>query len=375
MWVRAIAGVLAAVTCACAHKEIPLNLAAIPQRKVPVHKKIVALLPLVDARTAADGSDDAAGFDYRGVEYAHTALRELSGEPIHHLTRLLAQRLVHAGIFAQVILVLSPDQAPEADLILKAKLRRMRGYVEAAPPDKKTGRPQDERFVLAEVFLEDIELSDPKQPSTIYFRSDAGWSIDEKRTVPQDVERDPWPLLGEAFQRAITDLTRELERADFSGRYVVKEQVALAVDAPEDAADAEGAAKSPFGALAESAPAGWALVKTSSASKVIGWRSSGEGCRQLRFQQQHTVRFSRTLGPYRPSVIVWTCSKDQRLSYNPLEEFPARYLGTRADGSAIFLRTLGESNWPNVLQELKGHLAITPPRARHVFEVGGAPPG
>lgn len=371
MFVRAIACVLAVFGFACAHKEIPLNLAAIPQRKVPVHRKIVAILPLIDARSAADGNDDAAGFDYRGVEYAHTSLAEMSGEPIHHLTRLLATRLVHAGIFSQVILVLSPEQAPEADLILRAKLRRMRGYVEANPPDKKTGRPPDERFVLAEVFLEDLELSDAKKPGTIYFRSDAGWSIDEKRTVPEHVERDPWPLLGEAFQRAITDLGKELEVADFSGRYTVQDKVALAIDAPEDAADAEGAAKSPFGALAESPPSGWALVKTSSASKVIGWRSKGEGCRQLRFQQQHTVRFSRTLGPYRPSVILWTCPKDQRLSYNTLEEFPARFLGTRADGSAIFLRTLGESNWPNVLQEIKGHLAITPPRARHVFEVGG----
>lgn len=370
---RAIACVVASSIAACAHKEIPQDLSKIPARKSAIHAKKVALLPLIDSRLPAEGSDDAEGFDYRGIEYTHTALTDLSGPPLFRITEMLAQHLARAHIFDQVILVLSPDQAPEADLIMQGHLRRMRGYVEARPPDPKTGRPKNERYVLAEVFFEDIEVRDAKQNDRILLRVDAGWSIDEKRMYDGDREPDPWPVLGEALHRAVSDFASELEHADLSGKLLVKDKVRLNADAPEDAADAEAARARPFAALAETPPEGWALVKSSTASKPLGWRGDAGRCAELRLEQRQTVRFNRTLGPYRPSLILWACPNDQRLTYDALEEFPARYIGVRADGSLFFMRTLGESNWPTALEELRGYLAITPPRGRYNFEVGGVP--
>src|SRR5688572_32573066 len=53
-------------------------------------------------------------------------------------TTLFRSHLAASRAFAQVILVLDETQAPEADLILTGRVRRMRGYVEAE--DRKSTR-------------------------------------------------------------------------------------------------------------------------------------------------------------------------------------------------------------------------------------------
>jgi hypothetical protein len=335
---------------ACAHAEIPYDLSRIPTPSVPVHAKKVALLPVIDARRGEDLSDGAEVFVYRGVDYAHTRLEELRGEPLHRITELLAAHLAKARVFDQVILVLDPSQAPEADLILRAEVRRIRGYVEANAPPEKSARPKNERFVLAEFFLANVELSDAAVPENIYFRSDAGWSIDEPRLYPAAVA-EPWSILGEAASHAMDDLLQELARADLSGATVIKKEVRLST------------------AAELTAPEGWSLTQTAT-SAPEGWRGRST-CTELCFQQKQTLRFNRTLGPYRPAVKLWTCPSDQRLSYNPLSEFPARFLGTHTDGTLWFIHTLGESNWPKAVEELTARLQLIPPGKKHTFEIGG----
>lgn len=348
-----IAGLIFALAgiSACKHAEIPYDLARIPTPKTAVHAKKLALLPVIDARVGEDLTDEAEAFVYRGVDYAPTRFQDLRGEPLHRVTEALAGHLAKAHLFDQVILVLEPSQAPEADLILRARLRRIRGYVEANPPPEKSERPKNERFVLAEFFLADVEVLDAKTPAQIYFKSDAGWSVDEPRLIKEgESVPDPWAILGEAAQHAIGDLAAELARADLSGAVLVRDQVKL----PE--------------APTLTAPEGWTLTESSTVAPQ-GWRGNSSCTEQL-FQQKQTLRFNRTLGPYRPAVKLWTCPLDQRLKYNSLAEFPARFLGTAGD-QLYFALALGESNWPNAVEQLSARLQPTPPAKRHTFEVGG----
>jgi len=110
-----------------------------------------------------------------------------------------------------------------------------------------------------------------------------------------------------------------------------------------------------------------------STSRPVGWRASAPTCQEVQFLQKQTLRFNRALGPYRPAVVLWACPNNNGYEYNALEEFPATYLGDRADGTRFFMRKLGESNWPKALDDLRGHLAIIPPRGRHVFELRPSP--
>jgi hypothetical protein len=75
------------------------------------------------------------------------------------------------------------------------------------------------------------------------------------------------------------------------------------------------------------------------------------------------------LGPYRPSIVLWACPGDSTLRYDALEEFPARYLGRRANGAHYFARAVGQSNWPDAIPQIERHLEIQPPQQRYVFEI------
>src|SRR5687768_12171208 len=101
----AIAAISGAGLAACAHAEIPYDLSAITGAAAPVHRKRVAVLPLVDGRTAEDGSDDAEAFVYRGVDYEHTSLSRLKGGALHQITELMAAHLAQAHVFQRVVLV------------------------------------------------------------------------------------------------------------------------------------------------------------------------------------------------------------------------------------------------------------------------------
>lgn len=346
-------------SAACAHARIPYDLTPVAPLSAPVHPMRIAILPLEDARGMDDGPDSAAGFIYRGVALIHTDLGELAGAPLEQIASLVGRHLARSGLFRQVILVQAPEQAPEADLIMRARVRRMRGYVEAEAPKKDSGRPENERTVLAEVVLSGIEIREARQPKRALVSLDAGWSIFEKRTSPGG-EIDPWQVLGEALFSAVSTVVDELRGADLSGGFVVRDQVEL---------PAAGVAQGAFGSLPSSPPEGWRFVKTSTGSSPDGWKASADRCESARVEQKQTLRFHRVLGTYRPAVTLWACPADVRLSYDMLEEFPARYLGERG-GLRYFALALGQSNWPKAIEQIARHLEVTEPKSRYIFELG-----
>jgi hypothetical protein len=352
---------LAVVAAGCVHTEIPYDFSRVEAGQKPVHAKRIAVLPFSDARSLDDGPDDAEGLVYQGVELDHTDLGSLRGSPLDRVTEIVGRHLAVAHVFSQVILVERVQQAPEADLILTGSVRRMRGYVEAQKPAKASGRPENERIVLAEVVLADVLVRDAKDPKKVMFAGDIGWSVQEKR-LEGDNAIDPWDVLGEALHKALSDFTSELAKADLSGTYVVKPKVELALG--------PGSAGVTFGDLEAAPPEGWRFARTATASEPTGWNASDARCEEVHLEQRQTLRFHRVLGPYRPSVTIWACPSDLHLSYDAMEEFPASYLGKRADGFHYFARSVGETNWPNALDQIGRHLQLVPPRQRYVFEIG-----
>jgi hypothetical protein len=323
------------------------------------HAQRIAVLPFTDTRAADEGPDGAGRFVYQGIELAHTNLGDLSGSPLARITEIVGRHLARSHTFAQVILVESAAQAPEADLLLVGSISRMRGYVEADEPPKSSGRPKDERYVMAEVILADVEILDAKTQERL-FSADVGWSVSEARSNGGQ-EIDPWQVLGEALFKAVSDLVVEVREADLSGAYVVQDRVELS---------AEPSAEQTFGALEQSPPMGWKFARTATSAQPAGWRASDTRCEEARLEQKQTVRFHRVLGPYRPAVVLWACPKGTKLSYDAMEEFPARYLGRRDGGASYFALTVGKTNWPDALTQIGAHLGLVPPRDRYVFEIG-----
>ncbi|MCA9553187.1 MAG: hypothetical protein KC933_24330 [Myxococcales bacterium] len=361
-----------ALTACAAPTRIPYDHASVPTRAAPAHPLRVAILPLEDARQAREAPDDDGLYLYNGVSYRGTDLAGLEGDPMARVTEVLARHLAQARVFAQVILVLSREQAPEADLFLTGKVRRLRGYVEAESPPEQSARPPTERRVLSEVVLEDVELSpqDPAAPPRI--RLDAGWSVLDTRAVDAEGEPpDPWAVASEALRVALDSLTEELAAADLSGRYEVKERVSLTLS-PVSTASTSAPTSPPFGRLTEAPPAGWRLVRTSTGARPEGWRGEAR-CAQAVLQAQQSLRFSRSLGPYRPEVAVWACPEDLPLSFDARADFPARLLG-RARGRWYLSRAVGKTNWPDAEAEIAAYLGLEPPPRRHMFQLGAGAP-
>jgi hypothetical protein len=343
---------------ACSHARIPYNLAGVASEPEPIHPRRIAVLPFRDARTPEEGPDGAGRFTYRGMELAHTDLDDLVGSPLSQVTEIVGRHLARSHTFAQVILVESLAQAPEADLVLIGRVPRIRGYVEADEPPKSSGRPKNERYVLAEVVLSDVEILDAKTKQRL-FSVDVGWSLEDKRSIDRE-EIDPWQVLGEALFKTVSDLILEMREADLSGGYVVQERVDL---------DEHPGAGGIFGALDGRAPNGWRFVRSTTVSEPSGWKGAAPRCEEARLEQKQTLRFHRVLGPYRPSILIWACPGDSSLSYDALEEFPARYLGRRANGAHYFVRSIGQTNWPDAIAQIGRHLEIEPPKDRYVFRI------
>ena len=352
-----LATIVALPLAACGHAQIPYDYASVEAAPRPVHALRVAVVPLVDARTKDDASDDASRFTYQGVEFVFTDLRRLRGGATRGLTTMLARHLAHARVFAQVILVDAANDAPEADLVLTGQLRRARGYVESEARDEASGKPVDQRTVLAEVFFADLELRDTGQQRRVLLRADAGWSVlAEVSSEPE--APTPWTVLSDALRPALDRFTTLVADADLSGAYVVADQVALATGTSTTGL---------FGRLADTGPTGWRWVRTATATPV-GWRGDVP-CEAANYEAQQSLRFHRALGPYVPTVSLWACPTGRPLKYDSLEAQPALYIGRGGGRWNYFVRQVGASNWPKAAEQVTAHLGVHPPAQRYVFEV------
>lgn len=339
---------------------LPAELGPGVRTPTPTHPLRVALLPIVDDRRGPDGEEPDELYVYRGTTYRATQVGE-TGAPTPRLTEVVARHLAQSRAFAQVILVLNESQAPEAELFVEGRLTRLRGYVEAEAPPAKSGRPADERQVLAEVLIKNLKVRD--RTGRVYFDGDVGWSIVEARRLPAGVEPDPWDILGEALRVGLEAWIAEIRAADLSGRVVVLGKAAAKASTTGTVA-LEG--------LSEHLPPGWALATRTATATPIGWRGPAS-CDALHFRQQQSFRFHRALGPYHPGVTIWRCPDHLQFRYGGQAEFPARFLGT-LPGQLYFSLAIGESNWRDAEAEFARLLNVQPPSTRHLFELGGPSP-
>lgn len=339
----------------CARQQLPYALESVTPRQKVVHAQRVAVVPFVDAR---EGDDGAEAFEYRGVDFAHTDLGDLERTPSVAITEVVARHLATSRVFSQIILVNEASDAPEADLILSARIRRARGYVESRERKKEMNLPLDERTVLAEVLISDLELREAKDARRVLLRSEFGWSIlEERKSVPEPPS--PWSILGEALFATGDQVVEALAAADLSGGYVVREAVKL---------EASTSTQALFGTLDRAAPPGWRLDRAAEDARPEGWRGTAK-CTEATLADTQTHRFHRALGPYRPKVRLWACGGPLSLTYDGLVEFPAIYLGRRPDGVHYFALRLGQNNWPGAEEQIGRHLGVVAPKARHVFQI------
>lgn len=353
------AAIVFVFAAACAPQaNIPYDLARVETAPSPRHDRVLAILPLTDGRKVNEAPDPKGRFVYNGTEYVGTRLDDLPGNPMWRVTEVLGQHLARTNHFAQVVLVLSRDQAPEADLFLTGSVVRARGYVEANAPDEKSGRPEDERKVLSEVLIEALRIVD--REGRVLMDVSVGWSSASKTRVPEGQTIDPWRVLAKSMRVAITDFSDLIAKADLSGAFVVEDAVAMTATATTG-----------FGALEGATPPGWTFTRTSTAAMPVGWTGRA-ACTQVRFRQRQTIRFHRFLGPYRPSVLVWTCPDSVALTYDAKADFPAKFVGTHGR-SRYFVHRVGESNWPTAEAEVTARLGAEAPPRRHVFELPALP--
>lgn len=357
-------------------------------------QKTIAVLPFVDGRSAADAEDSADLYVYGGSEFVHTDLGELAGGPERAFAEALARHLVARHSFARVVLVDRLEDAPEADLVLSATLRRARGYVEAkdrpdpedegrTSPEKetptwrgmaqprrsaRTARPQDERTVLAEVWIEDVTVRSTKAPQDRLLTADLGWSVvAERKATPKPP--DPWEVLAEALDTAHAQLTGLLDEADLSGAFVAQDSAEISPTATATLA-ARTSTAALFQAISEASPRGWRPRSAGREGWPLGWRGDRGRCVSLALEEVQSQRFHRALGPYRPTVQIYVCSNSSHLRFDPLVEFPAEYLGTVVDGAHLFVHALGRSGWKRPVKDLERFLGPSPPTKRHIFEIG-----
>jgi len=356
-------------------------------------QKTIAVLPFVDGRSAVDAEDSVDLYVYGGTEFRHTDLGELAGGPERAFAEALARHLVARHSFARVVLVDRLEDAPEAELVLSATLRRARGYVEAnerpdpeeasSAPEKEAptwrgmapqrrasrpARPKDERTVLAEVWIEDVTVRSTKALSQRLLTADLGWSVvAERKATPKPP--DPWEVLAEALDTAHGQLSSLLDEADLSGAFVAQDSTEISPTVTATLA-ARTSTAALFQAISEASPRGWRAHSAGREGWPIGWRGDRGRCVSIALEEAQSQRFHRALGPYRPTVQIYVCGNSSHLRFDPLVEFPAEYLGTVVDGAHLFVHALGRSSWKRPVRDLERFLSPSPPTKRHIFEIG-----
>lgn len=354
-------------TVGCAAAEIPYRYPTLDRARPVAHDLVLAVLPFRDARGADAAGDSASGFSYRNVEYAHTDLDDLARLPEVEITQIVARHLAFDRAFRQVVLVNRVEDAAGADLVLSASVRRARGYVELEGTTSSTtsSTAVDRRRVIAEVLLDDVVIREAKGARRPLVVADLGWAIFEARSSkPQPPS--PWAVLADGLRATVEQLRALIAGADLSGGHIATDRVDLTAPPLTTAT----ATASRFGALPDSPPQGWQWIEDRVGQVPHGWRGPSAACLQGRLVAKQRVHFHRVLGPYRPTVVLWWCAPEVRLSYDPMTELPAEFLGVGHRGGNVLIHAVGETNWPEARRQIAEHLDLVPPPTRYIFKLG-----
>ncbi len=260
----------------------------------------------------------------------------------------LAARLRASGRFSRVRRA-GPGEASQTDLVLRARLRRLRGYqgYHVAPDgavEIVTG--------FGEAFLDAIEIVDPRT-GALRFLGQAGAKVGPgSRLEPFVLARRAWDEAAEALvDRIVADpLDRSLQRT-----------VGL-----------EAGRRGDLGSLLSSLPPGWEVAGGPATSLPAGWRlahrtpgspSVEAGCRGVVLQDPTRRFYQPQLGTYTPALTLWICPAGWRLGLvagSRAPRFYAEVVGRLPGGASLFVLRLGKSSWPRAAQEILAFLGGEP---------------
>jgi hypothetical protein len=363
-------GLLGATGCARHRLEaprytLPTETSASGPRGVVTHPRVLAVRTFVDARAGED-AEDAAIYRYRGRELEPTDLSALERSVGDDVAEIIARDLVASRSFSTVVLL--PPRAPleGVDLVLDARVRRARGYVERPPPREDTTRTATSpRLALAEVWIDGLTLREARSGQTV-LRAELGWAIQAMRpAVP--APPSPWAVLGEALGASSAQLVRLVREARLDGTVVLPEQTALTASVAAPGARTSSTAR--LAALADARPPGYTLTATRAAAP-IGWRHTAGACVERALVEQHTQRFHRALGPYVATARVTVCGPEASLRFDVRAAYPARFIGRDTQGARYFVHAIGRGAWARPVEALERWLGIEKPATRYTFELG-----
>lgn len=253
-----------------------------PSKGPPRHALTLGVLPFEDGRLASEPPDAKGRFVYQNRVYLGTRLNALPGRPALWLQRRLAERLVANAVFARVVLADHPSDAPEVDLWLQGRLRRLRGYVEAKPD------PKADPWVLAEAAFDAIRVWRPGQAPILDV--EVGWSVLEQR--PKDrAPKDPYWMLPEVLDPSFASLETLLSEAPLATLAV--RQDPLDWKPPQASWDTL------------TPPPGHRLHRVAN-THPMGWTGPSD-CEAIQIVDPYGLRFNRRFGPHRAEVWLWRC--------------------------------------------------------------------
>lgn len=346
----------------CAGRTIvPLPYAAPPARAQPrpTHPLTLAVVRLEDRRPAREAPGGDGMYRYRGVDYRGTELEDLGMRPTQPVTVALATHLARARLFERVLVVDRPAEAPQADLVLTGGLVRLRGYVEAEPrvETSSAGDRALPRRLVAEAELGPIEVRAPGK-SVPLARFVVGWSFHDQ--APPGQVPKPWGVAVRALERALDQLVAGLDGADLSGRSVVR------AVSPKPPGPGE-----PVERVERATPPAWTFERLAE-GVPDGWRST-EACPRARWVARQELGFTRTLGPYRPAVVLTWCPPEVALRFDARTDRLEFYVGRDGAGRRWFVGPVGRSALTNAPERVREAFGLTPPSLRHPFVLGPGP--
>ncbi|MDF1565257.1 MAG: hypothetical protein P1V51_19630 [Deltaproteobacteria bacterium] len=321
--------------------SIPLALEAEAAAPTPPGEgPVLAVQTLVDARPDFHREALPSWLAEQGGFTGEAPTRESAwaGDLAALATDDLVERLRRSGRFARVVRVEVVGAVPEGALLLKGRLRRLRGF---QGYHVKKGQAPELVVSLGSAYLDEVELGDPRSRQ-LYFLGQAGARIDAADRL------DPFALARAAWARAANSLVERIVAADLERP--LQREVGL-----------DPGARGELVALVEGLPGRWRLDESAPADRPPGWTGAGD-CGSVALEDPSRTFYQPQLGHYRPRLRLWICPPQVQLALRLSEDgprFPAELIGS-LKGAPVLLLALGKSSWPGARAEILRFLGAEP---------------